>query len=391
MERVNTQQIRLYFVIALILLLTISSTNAFSCSMFKLSMYGKTMLGNNEDYWKPNTRIWFAPSKEGNFGAVYIGQDDMIPQGGINEVGLAFDLLSTEYKEVKNFAGKKEFPMDFEKHILGTCTTVEEVKSILIQYDLRLFETAIWVFADSNGKYLVVEGDSLIIGDDSYYIQSNFYPSCTQNLDDVNIPFYQKGRKFLNSQQPDTSLSFCSSIMDSMHQEWGFGGTLYTTIYDLNEGIIYLYFYHDYDTYVKFDITNELKKGKRILSIPDLFPDNIEGQKFLKEYNATVSTINSIDNSYLAYNSNRFTQLIRDLYVEEIDFRLEELLSSIAYKWLYNRDNIEYALQVFKLNADKFPNSTKAISVYEEVLLLSKDNYKRTIKIHPWLKEFYSE
>jgi hypothetical protein len=36
--------------------------------MFKLTMYGKTMVGNNEDYWNPNSRIWFEHGKVGAGG-----------------------------------------------------------------------------------------------------------------------------------------------------------------------------------------------------------------------------------------------------------------------------------------------------------------------------------
>ena len=407
----STSQIKFYFTIAFVFILTISSTRVYSCTVSKITMYGKTMVGNNEDYLNPNTRIWFVPGEtvditkfeeyrklytstwlrqenKATYGAVYFGQNNMVPEGGINEAGLAFDFLGTKYKKVRNFKGKKEFPSDFEKYILGTCSSVEEVKSILIQYDLRFLETSIGFFVDKTGKYLIVEGDSLIIGNDPYYIQSNFYPSCTPNLDDVNIPYYQKGREFLSRKQ-DISLEFCTSLMDTMHQDWGFWGTLYTTIYDLDEGIIYLYFNHNYKTFVKFNIANELKKGKRILSIPELFPENIEGHKLLKEYNSTISSIKLLDIDSLKYDSVKFTQLIDELYTKNNNFRFEDLINTIGHNWLYNRQNINYALQVFKLNVNYCPNSYNAYSSYAEAFMLNNDTtnaikyYVKTIDLNP--------
>lgn len=407
----SIRQIQFYTTIALVFLFTIYSTLVSSCTVSKITMFGKTMVGNNEDYLNPNTRIWFVPgetvdiekyneyseSTNGEwlgiknkpiYGAVYVGQSNMVPEGGINEAGLVFDLLGTRYKKVKNFEGKKDFPAGFEEYILGTCSTVGEVKSVIEQYDLRFLETSIWFFVDKTGEYLIVEGDSLINGNDPYYIQSNFYPSDIQNLDDVNIPYYQKGRKLLNNKQ-DTSLKFCTSLMDSMHQDWGFWGTLYTTIYDLNEGIIFLYFNHNYETYVKFNIANELKKGKRILSIPELFPDNIEGHKLLREYNSSIRSIKLLDNDSLKYNSINFIQLIDELSTKENNFRFENLIDSIGRNWLYNRRNANYAIQVFKLNVDCCPDSYNAYSSYAEAFMLNSDTanaikyYLKAIELNP--------
>ena len=52
-------------IFALLILVLVFNQNALGCSMFKLTMYGKTMVGNNEDYWNPNSRIWFEHGKVG--------------------------------------------------------------------------------------------------------------------------------------------------------------------------------------------------------------------------------------------------------------------------------------------------------------------------------------
>jgi len=372
MERNILNLKQLYFSLAFLFLLSNNAQMVYSCSMAKITMHGKTMVGNNEDYWDLDTRIWFEPGSNENFGAVYIGLNNLYPQGGINEAGLAFDYFATEYKEVKNFSGKKDLPPEIEKLILQTCSTVEDVKSVLSQYNLRTYSEVIALYVDKTGKYLIVEGDSLIIGDDPYYLQASFYPSCTPNLDDVAIPFYQKGRQLLSNRK-DTSLDFCTMLMDTMHQDWNFGGTLYTTIYDLTDGIIYLYFNYDYSTYVKFNIADELKKGKRTLSIPELFPENIEGHRLLREYNAIANSINLLNDAFLSYDTARFAQLRNELYAKDLDHRFESLIYTIGCSWLYDRQNIAYGIKVFKLNAEKFPASKNARSNYKEALILLND------------------
>ena len=63
-----------------------------SCTIFT-SSYGDTVLfGNNEDWINPQTYYWVCPSSGGDYGAVYFGFDNLWPQGGINEKGLAFDV-----------------------------------------------------------------------------------------------------------------------------------------------------------------------------------------------------------------------------------------------------------------------------------------------------------
>lgn len=112
-----------------------------------------------------------------------------------------------------------------------------------------------FVFVDREGKYLIVEADTLIKGNNQKYVLSNFCPSVTKDLSKVEIQRYKKGRKFLENKS-DTSITFCEAMMDTMHQcraKIG-DGTLYTTIYDLNEGILYLYFYHDFKQRVEFNL-----------------------------------------------------------------------------------------------------------------------------------------
>ena len=249
---------------SLIILMLLSTSIANSCSMFKITMYGKTMVGNNEDAWRLNSKIWFETGKINNYGAAYVGHDDLFPQGGMNEAGLAFDGFAVYPRNLKSVIGKKKIddPAEFMKMILQTCSTVEEVNEFVNRYDRSAFNQSMLLFVDKTGKYLVVEVDTTLLGNNEKYVLSNFCPSITQNPDDVKIARYQRGRKFLENKS-DTSLRFCVAMMDTMHEcrnKIG-DGTTYTSIYDLNEGLINLFFYHDYAHSVQFNIKEELAKN----------------------------------------------------------------------------------------------------------------------------------
>jgi hypothetical protein len=364
--------------------------NALCCSMFKLTMYGKTMVGNNEDYWNPNTRIWFEQGKTNEYGAVYVGYDNFWPQGGMNQAGLVFDGFSMNYLAINDTLGKKSLGANFLKDILRKCTVVDEVKKYLSQYNLQGLETSMFLFIDKTGKYLVVEGDSLIIGNNQSYVLSNFYPSQVKDESKINIPFYHKGKRLLESQK-DTSISFCSSVMDTMHQErdWG-GGTMYTTIYDLKEGTICLYYFHDYKHVLKFNLNQELKKNDYSLVMPELFPANKKGQGFFNDYNEINNEIDLFKDVDILSDSIRYNNVTSTLFRKDVKLisRFTDKINEIGNMWM-DKNNYGAGINVFKFNAKLSSNSWSAYEALANAYMKNNQNelaiinYEKSVDLNP--------
>jgi hypothetical protein len=57
------------------------------------------------------------------------------------------------------------------------------------------------------------------------------------------------------------SVELFRDIVKATHQELPYFPTLYSNIYDLKKGLIYVYLYHDFENVVVFDIAAELAKG----------------------------------------------------------------------------------------------------------------------------------
>jgi tetratricopeptide (TPR) repeat protein len=364
--------------------------NALCCSMFKLTMNGKTMVGNNEDFWNPNSRIWFEQGKANEYGAIYVGYDNFWPQGGMNQAGLIFDGFSMDYLVISDTLGKKSLGVNFLRNIMKKCTVVDDVKKYLSQYSLQGLETSMFLFIDKTGKYLVVEGDSLIIGNDQSYVLSNFYPSQIKEESEIDIPSYHNGKRLLEDKK-DTSISFCSSVMDTMHQErdWG-GGTMYTTIYDLNEGIIYLYYFRDYAHVVKFNLNQELKKSDYSLIIPELFPENKKGQDFLNNYNAINSALDLYKNEDILSDSIRYTNVTSTLFKKDVKLisRFTNKINDIGNSWI-EKENYNAAINVFIIIIKISPDSWVAYKVLADTYLKNKQNdlalinYEKSIALNP--------
>ena len=119
-----------------------------SCSMYKVTKNGKTMVGCNEDAWRTTSHIWFEVGQNKQYGAAFTGsrwdgKNGYAPQSGMNEHGLVFSRLASYHPEINtskfNNRIKITNPTRYLKEILHSCRTVEEVKKFIERYDQRYF------------------------------------------------------------------------------------------------------------------------------------------------------------------------------------------------------------------------------------------------------------
>lgn len=267
-------------------LLLMSGLNAFACSMCKVTINGKTYLGNNEDSWRTGSRISFVNAPVGKLGALYMSYGDMFAQGGMNEAGLAFDGLTIYKKNIKIDPSKQNVTnfSEFVRGIMQNCKTVEDVRAYANRYNRHIIPNGELFFADKSGRYLIMEPDTMLLGNDSKYIIANFCPSITPENERLNWARYRRGRDFINWQQSDNGADYCLALVDTMHEcrEKLGDGTMYSSIANLSEGDFSLYFYHDYTREVKFNLKQELAKGDRVIELTSLFPDNIEYDRLVR-------------------------------------------------------------------------------------------------------------
>lgn len=271
-----------------------------SCSMYKITADGKTMVGGNHDTWFTTPKIWFENAKLPNeYGAGFTGAravsgNRTAPQSGMNEVGLTFSRLVAFYpKQANPFKNRIKITdeVTYLTDILHKCATVDEVRKYIEQYDHSIFFDDVYIYIDSTGKYLIVEPYNLINGDDPNYVLSNFCPSITDNENARKLDRYRNGEDFLKTHDISSSVSYCKALSDTMHvcRNRNGDGTLLTSIWDTKDGLVNLYFYHDYDSNIQFNLTEALAKGDHILNIPDLFPKNPEFER-LKSYKTPFNT-----------------------------------------------------------------------------------------------------
>lgn len=281
-----------HLILLITLALTIFQNKIMACSMYKITVDGKTMVGCNHDAWLTTPKIWFETAEHKNeYGTVFTGSREMsanrtAPQSGMNTVGLAFSRLASYYPVQNNpFSNRLKITSeaDYLSEILHKCATVKDVKKHIEQYDHSFFLNDVFIYIDSLGDYLIVEPYKLIEGNNPNYVLANFCPSITENKQARKLERYRNGEDFLKTNKAIASLDFCTALSDTMSvcRSRNGDGTLITSIFDTKEKIVNLYFYHNFDTLVQYSLTDELSKGDHILNLPEIFPKNAEFERLV--------------------------------------------------------------------------------------------------------------
>lgn len=282
------------------LVLTMYQNDMKACSMYKITLDGKTMVGCNHDAWLTTPKIWFENAKQYNaHGTVFTGSRQVspnrtTPQSGMNTAGLVFSRLSSFYpKQKKRFKDRRNITneADYLSEVLHRCATVKEVKKYIQQFDHSFFLNDVFIYIDRSGDYLIVEPYKLIEGNNPNYVLANFCPSITNNQQARKLERYRNGRDFLKRHKASASIDFSTALSDTMSvcRSRNGDGTLITSIFDTKEKVVSIYFYHNFDTLVQFNLTNELSKGDHMLNIAEIFPRNPEFERLI-DFNTPSNT-----------------------------------------------------------------------------------------------------
>ena len=260
-----------------ILILSIfNHSPAYACTAFMMSDGEGILVGNNEDYKIPYTRVWFVPAENGQYGRVYFGYDDWSPQGGMNDHGLFFDFFATKKLEIKLSKKKPKFPGPMIDTMMAEYATVEEVLDMLSQYNLEWMSKIQMFIVDKSGDAAIIEGDEVIRKSGSYQVVTNFRLSkIPEDQRPCRWPAwscsrYKRAQRMLAESDTATVAHF-RDILKATHRDNVIAKTLYSNIYDLKNGLVYLYYLHDFDNEVIFDLSEELKKGRHYFELPSLF------------------------------------------------------------------------------------------------------------------------
>lgn len=253
-----------------------------ACTAFILHDGGRTFVGNNEDSWCVEGRVRFVPGEAGRLGAVYFSSwrgHPYLPwsdQLGMNEAGLVFDGLTVQPMDVAPSPGKplREFN-ELTNRVLEQCRDVPEAVAFLRKHDLALLHKSMIFLADAQGRFAVMQNDTILTGDEPYFAVGNWRLDGGTDHEAIPIPRLQQGRDLLKAGVAPT-VEGAWSVLESMRSCRNFleNGTFFSTLFEPDSGRVHLAFYHDYDHRITFDLREELQKGAHTLDLPSLFAPN---------------------------------------------------------------------------------------------------------------------
>ena len=298
-------------IILSIFFIAISFNELFPCSVLFYADKNVCLAGKNEDNFLPYSQIQFLPAEKGKFGRVFWGYypiycpEEASKQGGMNEKGLYYDGTALPPVPVQASSDKPVYAGNLMVKILEECATVEEAINILNKYNLINLTTGQIFIADKSGDAAIIERDTIIRKKNNWLAATNFRLSEIKN-GQYPCDRYNTMRNMLDTMN-SPNVTDISNILKQVSIK-GLGPTIYSNVCDLQDKVIYLYHFHNFDKSVKLDLDEELKKGKHTLRIEELFPENMEYIAFEQQTRNDFDELNNSRKRLLEKFENELNQ-----------------------------------------------------------------------------------
>jgi len=379
-----------YFLITILFFCSANPTEG--CTIVMVAKGKIVLAGNNEDWKNPNTKIWFIPASNGEHGRVCVGFDNMFAQGGMNDQGLFIDANALGPTGWEPIEDRPSFQGDLMDRILAECATVEDAIAFCNKYNIPALARARFPIADGTGASMVVEyGQEKV----QYMRKTGVYQIATNfvitNVKDENYPCtrYRVADKMLKNAD-DVSLDLVRAVLSATHQE-GQYPTVYSNICDLKNGILYLYNFHNFEEVVRFNLKEELKKGRKVYDIPSFFSVKTHVAYVFdrdRTIPASEELIRIVESQGVEKAVERFQQMkpqFRKIY--RYDFSEQEI-NTLGYMLLRD-DKTAEAIEIFKLNVSEHPGSWNVYDSLGEAYMkqgereLAVGNYQKSLELNP--------
>jgi choloylglycine hydrolase len=265
------------------------------CTVFTVSKGDRVFFGGNDDYINPDSYYWVDPGGTQGYGAIWIGTPDNVQQG-VNAKGLAYDANGLPRVDVNPhlerrpvLGGYTSYPIQ----ILRECATVEEVIEWVNTHQWHSFMHDQLHFADATGDAVIIsagaDGEVVFTRKpkvDSYLVSTNFNVA---NPSNGYYPCwrYETAQDLLSklvNQKGELTYQDATNVLDAVHVEGGASWTIESMVADLPNGIVYLYYFHQFDEPVVLNIAEEIASAPAGKPLSDLFPEEIKQEAARRYY-----------------------------------------------------------------------------------------------------------
>ncbi|GMV99245.1 MAG: hypothetical protein AMXMBFR84_03840 [Candidatus Hydrogenedentota bacterium] len=263
----------------------LTASAASACTIFVAAKDGAVIAANNEDFYLDVTpKLWITAGENGDYGRVCVGFAEKkrarpFAQGGMNEVGLFFDAAVIP-PEPEPKDKKPKPPENMGDRMLAECGTVEEAIAWLGQFNLKIMNGGHFLIADRSGAAAVVElvdGELKSFPKTKDYIGVTNFAVADPSRGNFPCPRFAALKKELTPEATVTP-EFCRDVLNAVAvprthdpKTKRDGGTLYSNVCDLKNGVVYLYRESRFDKPVVIDVAEHHAKGTAAYDMDDLF------------------------------------------------------------------------------------------------------------------------
>jgi hypothetical protein len=265
-----------------------ATRTARGCTVFTVAKGGRVFFGGNDDYINPDSYYWVDPGGATGYGAIWIGTPDNVQQG-VNEKGLAYDANGLPRADVNPHSertavvgGYTSYPIQ----IMRDCSTVAEVIEWVKTHRWHSYMHDQMQFADAGGDAVIIsagaDGELALTRKppgDGFLVSTNFNvanPGNGYGYPDSRYDTAQELLSQLVSEEGGLAAQDAARVLDAVHQDGGASWTLESLVADLRNGVVYLYYFFQFDNPVVLNVAEEIASPRAPGPLSALFPEEVQ-------------------------------------------------------------------------------------------------------------------
>jgi len=244
----------------------------FSCAIFVITDGETVLVGNHEDWYAQDAEITFTPVENGKYGTIIFDfASEGWAQGGMNTEGLFFDGTATPEVAISQ-EDKEDCDCYIWEKILADCANVEEAVAMVKKYKVPAFKAVHILLADKTGNSVIIgayKGELFFEyrDDEDFQVLTNFnIADATYGGEPLCTRFATAEMMLMENSAP--TIENARQVLENTHQG---ELTVYSNIYDLTNGEVYVYSKTDFTKSHRFNLETALQKGKHSIAIAELF------------------------------------------------------------------------------------------------------------------------
>jgi hypothetical protein len=258
------------------------------CSVITVSKGEQVLFASNDDYILPDGYYWVDPPSDGRYGVIWIGKPDNVQQG-INECGLAYDANGLPRMTTNPHPERIPVTGDYTVYpieILHTCATVQEVVDWVNAHQWHPFMHDQMHFADASGDAVILsagsDGEVAFTrkpAGDGFLVSTNFNVVHPSNGYGYPCWRYDRAQELLGQilgSEAELTVEDAAGVLNAIAQQGASSWTISSLVADLTHGMVYLYYFWQFDRPVVLSVADELASPREPGPLSRLFPDEVQ-------------------------------------------------------------------------------------------------------------------